>query len=288
MNDNKLELFKEKLEDLLYIIKRNSRFKYMAFTIIFSGGLLFFLSSNMLFNSTSSDISTVLNTPLSYDTINISLQDREYNSTNGFIKFNVKVEDKNINRDLKPRFELRSKADPGALIPVTAIKVTDNEYVVITTHNKRWSYLSLQVYLDDPNNEENEAVGPFKFYSNIEDVNSDNSLVQKSDKEYYVEIVDREISGIETQISEYENLIQENKLAIETIIDKNKKLEEEKKYQIDTELANTESTINSNISAINSLESKNNELAQLISRSEEKISKLEIKKSDYLTGNINE
>lgn len=288
MNDNKIELFKEKIGDILYILKRNSRFKYMAFTIIFSGGLLFFLSSNMLFNSTSSDISTELNSPLSYDTINISLQDREYNSTNGFIKFNIKVEDKNINKDLKPRFELRSKADPGALIPLTAIKVTDNEYVVITTHNKKWSYLSLQVYLDDSNNKENEAVGPFKFYSNIEDVEKDDSLVQKSDKEYYVEIVDREISDIESQISEYKNLIDENKLAIETILDKNKKLEEEKKYQIDTELQTTESTINSNISAINSLESKNNELAQLISKLEEKISKLEIKKYDYLTGNINE
>lgn len=288
MNDNKIELFKEKIGDILYILKRNSRFKYMAFTIIFSGGLLFFLSSNMLFNSTSSDISTGLNSPLSYDTINISLQDREYNSTNGFIKFNVKVEDKNINKDLKPRFELRSKADPGVLIPLTAIKVTDNEYVVITTHNKKWSYLSLQVYLDDPNNQENEAIGPFKFYSNIEDVEKDDSLVQKSDKEYYVEIVDREISDIESQISEYKNLIDENKLAIETILDKNKKLEEEKKYQIDTELATTESTINSNISAINSLKLRNNELAQLISKSKEKISKLDIKKSDYLTGNINE
>lgn len=288
MTANKLELFKEKLEELQYIIKRNSRFKYMAFTIIFSGGLLFFLSSNMLFNSTSSDMSTLLNNPLSYDTINISLQDRGWNSTNGFIKFNVKVEDKNINRDLKPRFELKSKADPGALIPVTAIKVTDNEYVVIATHNKRWSYLSLQVYLDDINNKENEGIGPFKLYSNIVDVYKDDSLVKKSNKEYYIEIVDRDILGIEAQIAEHENIIKENKLAIETIVDKNNKLEEEKKYQIDTELTNTESTINSNISAINSLESKNNELGQLISKLEEKISKLEIKKSDYLTGNINE
>ncbi|MGG7060082.1 hypothetical protein ACQPUY_15650 [Clostridium nigeriense] len=288
MSDNKLAIFKEKLEDLIYIIKRNSRFKYMAFTIIFSGGLLFFLSSNMLFNSTSNDVSTELNIPLAYDTINISLQSREYNSTNGFIKFNIKVEDKNINRELKPRFELRSKSDPGALIPLTSIKVTDNEYVVITTHNKKWSYLSLQVYLEDMNNKDNEDVGPFKLYSNIKDFVKNDLLVQKSDKEYYVEIVDREILNIENQIIEYENQIQNNKLAIENIIDKNKKLEEEKKYQIDTELANTESIINSNILAINSLESNNNELTQLIIKSKEKISKLEIKKSDYLTGNRNE
>lgn len=288
MNDKKIDLFTAKLDDLLYILKRNSRFKYMAFTFIFCGGLVFFLSSNMLFNTASSDISTELITPIAYDTINISLQEREYNSTNGFIKFNVKVEDKNINRDLKPRFELRSKSDPGALIPVTAIKVTDNEYVVITAHNKKWSYLSLQVYLDDPNNKENVAVGPFKFYSNIEDVVKNDTLVQKSDKEYFIEIVDREIQGIETQISEYEKLIQENKLAIETITDKNKKLEEEKKYQIDTELTTTEITINSNLSAITSLEVKNNELLQLINKLGKKISKLEIKKSDYLTGNTNE
>lgn len=288
MSDNKLDVFKEKLEDLIYIIKRNSRLRYMAFTIIFSGGLLFFLLSNMLFNSTSNDISTELGMPLSYDTINISLQSREYNSTNGFIKFNVKVEDKNINRELKPRFELRSKADPGILIPLTSIKVTDNEYVVITTHNKKWSYLSLQVYLEDINDSDNEDIGPFKLYSNIKDFVSDDLLVQKSEKEYYVEIVDRDISEVENQIIEYENQIENNKLSIQNIIDKNKKLEEEKKYQIDTELANTESIINSNISAINSLESSNNELTQLIIKSKEKISKLEIKKSDYLTGNRNE
>ena len=288
MNDNKLDIFKERLEDLIYIIKRNSRFRYMAFTIIFSGGLLFFLSSNMLFNRTSNDISTELSVPLSYDTINISLQSREYNSTNGFIKFNVKVEDKNINRELKPRFELRSKADPGTLIPLTSIKVTDNEYVVITTHNKKWSYLSLQVYLEDINDKDNEDIGPFKLYSNIKDFVSDNLLVQKSEKEYYVEIVDREILEVENQIIEYENQIENNKLVIQNIIDKNKKLEEEKKYQIDTELANTESIINSNISAINSLESNNNELTQLIIKSREKISKLEIKKADYLTGNKDE
>lgn len=288
MNDNKLDIFKERLEDLIYIIKRNSRFRYMAFTIIFSGGLLFFLSSNMLFNRTSNDISTELSVPLSYDTINISLQSREYNSTNGFIKFNVKVEDKNINRELKPRFELRSKADPGTLIPLTSIKVTDNEYVVITTHNKKWSYLSLQVYLEDINDKDNEDIGPFKLYSNIKDFVSDNLLVQKSEKEYYVEIVDREILEVENQIIEYENQIENNKLVIQNIIDKNKKLEEEKKYQIDTELANTESIINSNISAINSLESNNNELTQLIIKSKEKISKLEIKKADYLIGNRDE
>lgn len=288
MNDSKVELFKDKLEDLLYIIKRNSKFKYMAFTFIFCGGLLFFLSSNMLFNKASSDMSTELHTPIAYETINISLEDREYNSTNGFIKFNVKIEDKNINKELQPKFELRSKSDPATLIQLTAIRITDSEYVVITTHNKNWSYLSLSVYLEDLDNKESVAVGPFKFYSNIADMRKDDALVQKSNKEYYVEIVDKEILTIENQISEYEDLIKENKRSIETIGEKNKKLEEEKKYQIDTELTSTESAINSNLSAITSLEVKNNELFQLISKLGEKISKLEIKKSDYLTGNTNE
>lgn len=288
MADNKVEIFKEKFEDIIYLLKINSKFKYMAFTFIFCGGLVFFLCSNMLFNKTSKNLSTELHTPLTYETIDILLEDREYNLTNGLIKFNVKIEDKNIDKILLAKFELRSKSDPTKLIPLTSIKITDNEYVVIANHTKKWSYLSLSVYLEDTNNKGNTTIGPFKFYSNIVDMTKNDTLVQKSNNEYYVESVDRDILNVQTQIQEYQSLIEDNNKSIEVIKDKNKKLEEEKKYQIDTELAVTESNISNNLSIITSLELKSSELLQLINKSEEKISKLEIKKSDYLTGNKNE
>lgn len=282
--NNKQEKIKAFLEELRDKLKSCSKARYSIFSGVLVLMLMFFLTSNMLFNNTSGDISTELKNVMAYDNISVSLEEREYNPTNGFIKFNVRVEDKNKSRALMPKFELRSKVDPSQLIPLQVQKVTDEEYIIHTVYNKKWSYLSLAINFTDGDNSEQVVVGPFKFYSNISDVNKNDNLVQKSMTEYYIEIIDEDIAEIKEKIIQIEQGIEKNLDTINRINENNKKLEDEKKYQIDEELAVTESQISSNNSSIVSLEDKNEDLKKQIKSLDEKISKLEIKKSDYLVG----
>ncbi|MGL5352916.1 MAG: hypothetical protein ACRDA5_06275, partial [Clostridium sp.] len=87
MKENKLDIIKSKLDDIGDVIHRNSRVKYISFTFIFLGGLIFFLSSNMIFSKTSNDVSTIIGAAITSDPISVTLKDREYNPTTGFIKF---------------------------------------------------------------------------------------------------------------------------------------------------------------------------------------------------------
>lgn len=287
MKENKVDIIKSKLDNVGDFIHRNSRIKYISFTMVFLGGLIFFLSSNMLFNNTSSnDISTAIGTPLSSDPFSVTLKDREYNPTNGFIKFVVNIQ--NVNKDKKfiPNFELRSKDNPAELIPITAQKVTDNEYVIYTTYNKKWSYISLAVNFVSET-DVNEIIGPFKMYSTLADISLNENLVQKSNKDYYVEIVDSEINDIKLEIDNLKSDINKNLQKIENIKNENTKLEEGKKYQIETEIANTNNQISSNLSAIEQINNDNTERQKTIENLEEKIGKLQIKKTDYLIGTTN-
>ncbi|MGL5353060.1 MAG: hypothetical protein ACRDA5_07025, partial [Clostridium sp.] len=218
------------------------------------------------------------------DPISVTLKDREYNPTTGFIKFVVNIENTNKNNNYVPSFELRSKDNPNELIPVEAHQIIDNKYVIYTTYNKKWSYLSLGVNLTS-DSDVNEVVGPFKMYSTIADTELNEGLAQKSNKDYYVELVDSEISDINLEIDNLNETIKNNLGKVENIKNENMKLEEDKKYQIESEVSNTNSEISSNISMADRFIAENKEADIKIKNLEEKISKLEIKKSDYLTGN---
>lgn len=283
MKENKLDIIKSKLDDIGDVIHRNSRVKYISFTFIFLGGLIFFLSSNMLFSKTSNDVSTLIGEIIKSDPISVTLKDREYNPTTGFIKFVVNIENTNKNNNYVPSFELRSKDNPNELIPVEAHKIIDNKYVIYTTYNKKWSYLSLGVNMTS-DSDVNEIIGPFKMYSTLVDTELNEGLVQKSNKDYYIELVDNEINDIEKEIDTLKEIIKNNLGKVENIKNENIKLEEDKKYQIETEVASTNSEISSNNSMSDRFIAENKEADTKIKNLEEKICKLEIKKSDYLTG----
>ncbi|MGL5087077.1 MAG: hypothetical protein ACRC68_15415 [Clostridium sp.] len=284
MKEKKLDIIKAKLDDIGDMMHRNSKVKYISFTFIFLGGLIFFLSSNMIFSKTSNDVSTVIGTPITSDPFTVTLKDREYNPTTGFIKFFINIDNTKKNTNYLPSFELRSKDNPNELIPVVAHQIVDNKYVVYTTYKKKWSYLSLGVNLTN-DSDINEIIGPFKMYSTLADMELNEGLVQKSNKDYYVEIVDSEINDIKVEIDNLNENIKNNLGKVENIKNENVKLEEDKKYQIESEVANTNSEISSNISMTDKFITENNESDIKIKNLEEKISKLEIKKTDYLKGN---
>ncbi|MGL5084399.1 MAG: hypothetical protein ACRC68_01535 [Clostridium sp.] len=285
MKENKLDVIKAKLDDIGDIMHRNSKVKYISFTFIFLGGLIFFLSSNMLFNNTSTnDVSTLIGTPISNGQISVTLKDRAYNPMSGFIKFFVDIENTNKNKKYAPSFELRSKDNPNELIPVVAHQIVDDKYVIYTTYNKKWSYLSLGVNLTNESDVD-EIIGPFKMYSTLADTELNEILVQKSNKDYYAELVDSEIKDIKLEIDNLNETIKNNLEKVENVKNENIKLEDDKKYQIDSEVSSTDSDISSNTSMADRLIAENKEADIKIKNLEEKISKLEIKKTDYLKGN---
>lgn len=287
MEDNKLDIVKSKIDTALGNFKKDSRRSYIALTITLIAGIIFFLSSNMIFNKTSTDISTEIDKELIYENTKVSLESREYNPTSGFIKFNVVIDDNNLDRTNEVKFELRSKNNPGELIPLEVVKVTERNYIVYTTYKKKWDYLSLATILVNMNDSE-DIIGPFKMYSNIVDFGKDNGLIAKTEEEYYVEIIDNEIASLSKNIELLDRKIEENLNSIENIKEKNASLEEEKKYQIESEQAETQGLISNNNSTIAIKEKDNLDLKNQINTNYEKINKLEIKKSDFLTGSDNE
>ena len=116
-----------------------------------------------------------------------------------------------------------------------------------------------------------------KFYSDIRDIKIDDTLKKKSRNEYTKEVIDNEINDIKSKIEELNLDISDKKSEIEDINKKINLLEEDKKYQTESEIEVTENTISSNKTSIGNLENGIRKNENSIKELEEKINKLEEK-----------
>lgn len=255
-------------------LEKNKSIPYYFLTSICIIGVLFFLSSNLLFNKEMSLMSTEINKEIVLNSMTIMLKDREYNSENGLVQFTVKVKNNSLTEKVNLDFTIREKTNPTEVIPSKVTKVTNSDYIITTTVNKKWKALSLTVL--DKNNQ-----GSIKLYSDARDINSNNNLKEKGINEYTVEVIENEINDIQAEIDNINAIISSKNTNINSYTENITALESDKQYQTESELEATENTINSNKSKITQLENEIKIESKKVDEFKQKIEKLEEKKKNY-------
>ena len=267
----------EKVDIVKRKIEKNKTIPYYFLASIFVLGALFFFSSNLLFNKELNLITTEINQEMYLNNISFSIKDRKYNPNNGLVQFTIKLKENSSNSDLDLDFNIREKNNPTEIIPCEVVQITYSDYIVTTEISGTWEALSLTIK-EKSEVSDNKYV---KFYSDIRDIKIDDTLKKKSRNEYTKEVIDNEINDIKSKIEELNLDISDKKSEIEDINKKINLLEEDKKYQTESEIEVTENTISSNKTSIGNLENGIRKNENSIKELEEKINKLEEKKQDY-------
>lgn len=271
------EEIQEKVDIIKRKIEKNKTVPYYFLTSIFVIGVLFFLSSNLIFNKELSLITTGINEEMNLNNTTFYINDRKYNPNNGLVQFTIKLKDNILNSNLDLDFTVREKNDPTEIIPCEVVQITYSDYIVTTVVSGKWEALSLTV------KEKNEVDDKkyIKFYSDIRDIKIEDNLKKKSRNEYTIEVIDNEINDIKSRIEEINQTISDKKSELEDLNSKINSLEDEKKYQTENEVESTESLISSMETTIVNLENEIRKNENNIKELEEKINKLGEKKKEY-------
>lgn len=265
-----------KVDNMKRKFEKNKSIPYYFLTSIFIVGVLFFLSSNIIFNKEISLINTEINKEITSSGLNVTLKDRQYNSESGLVQFTLKTKNQNLNGKIALDFEIREKNNPTEIIPCKVIKITNSDYIITTKIDKKWDALSLTVI------DKNTSGSYVKIYSDIREITINNELKEKGLNEYTVEIIDNEIKDIHREIEEINKLISNKNSNISSLEDNINTLEADKKYQTESEIETTENTIQSNKSSIEQLKNEIKIESEKSKEYEEKIKKLEEKKKNFL------
>jgi len=280
---------KIELEDIRNKIQSISmnKFCYLIIFILVST-FLFFVNSNRIFSKDSDFESTKLFESQQIGVKEMQLTKRTYNPKTGLAEFIFKLDSKisilETNAEEKQiKFAVREKSNIINDLHAKVRRLDDNNIIVLATLPKRWSVLSIAVAEEDSVNTKNvyEESG-VKFYTNSNDIDEDISLNEKNTNEYYSDITEIEIKSADKSIKEIQNKIKkERKLILEK---KNKisEIEENKKYQTETELNLSNQNIESIKLGIKEITDNIEKLKAQQKETNDKIKKLDDKKFYYL------
>lgn len=185
-------MIKEKYS--FYQKKGNLRFILILF--VFTGGYLFFFTSNAWMPAGSSaNALTQLGQESEWNGRTVSVTRWDYCENSGTME--VELDIRNTSYDGQNTYEYSALEKMGGKLPVSVI-LEEADWVIlqITDLPKRWSEVSLRMDMT----EHAESMGLLKLYTNVNDVSRVNSI-EKRDREGY------RMVRFETQIQTYQNMI---------------------------------------------------------------------------------
>ncbi|VTQ55788.1 Uncharacterised protein [Clostridium perfringens] len=256
---------------------KNQSFIYFGATSIIILGMVFFLTSNRVFNQDFFVKSTVLNQEILFENNNIKILDREYNPNTGVFEMFLNIKNSNPNIDKPINISLKEKNHLDENISCELIKVGIDEYVIYSELPLDWSAVSISVTSSDEKNSLSEVL---KIYSDRKDTKENNNLKNENVNGYKVKFIDLEIESLNSNISEIDKLLDEKNTTESNLKKINSELEEDKKYQTENEKQESDSKINSNKSSIEKINKEKEELNNEKKELQKKISKLNQKKND--------
>ncbi|WP_283696717.1 hypothetical protein [Clostridium perfringens] len=256
---------------------KNQSFIYFGATSIIILGMVFFLTSNRIFNQDFFVKSTVLNQEILFENNNIKVLDREYNPNTGVFEMFLNIKNSNPNIDKPINISLKEKKHLDENISCELIKVGIDEYVIYSELPLDWSAVSISVTSSDEKNSLSEVL---KIYSDRKDTKENNNLKNENVNGYKVKFIDLEIESLNSNISEIDKLLDEKNTTESNLKKINSDLEEDKKYQTENEKQESDSKINSNKSSIEKINKEKEELNNEKKELQNKISKLNQKKND--------
>lgn len=256
---------------------KNQSFIYFGATSIIILGMVFFLTSNRIFNQDFFVKSTVLNQEILFENNNIKVLDREYNPNTGVFEMFLNIKNSNSNIDKPINISLKEKNHLDENISCELIKVGIDEYVIYSELPLDWSAVSISITSSDEKNSLSEVL---KIYSDRKDTKENNNLKNENVNGYKVKFIDLEIESLNSNISEIDKLLDEKNTTESNLKKINSELEEDKKYQTENEKQESDSKINSNKSSIEKINKEKEELNNEKKELQNKISKLNQKKND--------
>lgn len=256
---------------------KNQSFIYFGATSIIILGMVFFLTSNRIFNQDFFVKSTTLNKEILFDNNNIKVLDREYNPNTGVFEMFLNIKNSNPNIDKPINISLKEKNHLDENISCELIKVGIDEYVIYSELPLDWSAVSISVTSSEGENSLSEVL---KIYSDRKDTKENNNLKNENVNGYKVKFIDLEIESLNSNISEIDKLLDEKNTTESNLKKINSELEEDKKYQTENEKQESDSKINSNKSSIEKINKEKEELNKEKKELQNKISKLNQKKND--------
>lgn len=256
---------------------KNQSFIYFGATSIIILGMVFFLTSNRIFNQDFFVKSTVLNQEILFENNNIKILDREYNPNTGVFEMFLNIKNSNPNIDKPINISLKEKNHLDENISCELIKVGIDEYVIYSELPLDWSAVSISVTSSDEKNSLSEVL---KIYSDRKDTKENNNLKNENVNGYKVKFIDLEIESLNSNISEIDKLLDEKNTTESNLQKINSELEEDKKYQTENEKQESDNKINSNKSSIEKINKEKEELDKEKKELKNKISKLNQKKND--------
>ncbi|EDT70184.1 conserved hypothetical protein [Clostridium perfringens D str. JGS1721] len=256
---------------------KNQSFIYFGATSIIILGMVFFLTSNRIFNQDFFVKSTVLNQEILFENNNIKVLDREYNPNTGVFEMFLDIKNSNPNIDKPINISLKEKNHLDENISCELIKVGIDEYVIYSELPLDWSAVSISVTSSDEKNSLSEVL---KIYSDRKDTKENNNLKNENVNGYKVKFIDLEIESLNSNISEIDKLLDEKNTTESNLQKINSELEEDKKYQTENEKQESDNKINSNKSSIEKINKEKEELNNEKKELQNKISKLNQKKND--------
>ncbi|MFY8239815.1 hypothetical protein [Clostridium perfringens] len=256
---------------------KNQSFIYFGATSIIILGMVFFLTSNRIFNQDFFVKSTVLNQEILFENNNIKILDREYNPNTGVFEMFLNIKNSNPNIDKPINISLKEKNHLDENISCELIKVGIDEYVIYSELPLDWSAVSISVTSSDEKNSLSEVL---KIYSDRKDTKENNNLKNENVNGYKVKFIDLEIESLNSNISEIDKLLDEKNTTESNLKKINSELEEDKKYQTENEKQESDNKINSNKSSIDKINKEKEELNKEKKELQNKIIKLNQKKND--------
>lgn len=302
---NLKDSLKEKFFNLKLKIKGNKSLFYYLVSFFLVSGLLFFVSSKTLFDKGGEDIrSTAINDMQESNTLEAKILSRRYNPMNRLIEFIVYAEDEQNFDSKELIFQLREQSAPNVMLETRYQKIADSYYVVFAEAPKKWHVLSLSLgyeskldstldymnleniddieELETQKEEKNNTLSSvIRIYNDVNDIEKNNFLKEKSSKEYFEEIIALEIQFIEEDLQTIDSKIAENVKIKEDADIKITELKQEQKYQTESEKTETDFSINKLQNLIYKKESQNENYFKLKEELQIKIGKLKEKKAIY-------
>lgn len=258
----------------------NQSFFYFGATAIIILGMIFFLTSNMIFNRDFLVESTVLNEENTIGNISIKVLDREYNTSTGVFEMLLNVNNKNLLNENPIQISIREKTHLREKIESKLIKISDEEYVVYSRLPSDWSAVSVSVGLTEEKNLAEDEREILRLYADRKDTKENNELKAENESGYKIKFINLEIDSINENIKDINMQIEDKKKLILSLLSDNDKKKEEEKYQTEEEIKNTESDISKNNSTIDSTKTEIEELLKSLEEEQNRIKKLEEKKKD--------
>ena len=258
--DEKLseQILKEKNEKL----KRNTNRFLVSFLIIFFSGYLIFFTSKLWLPNTYNDVTvTPLGEEIEVQNRKIRIDKWAYSPESREMEIILEIENLSSDGINEYKFTLFDRGTGAQEIRQT-INTTD--FIVLrATLSRRWSELSFRISAKDPADE----LSTMKFYTTKKSIEIEEPLQEKTPEAYRREICDIRIRKIESEIAEKSEEIEKQRQIMNNAKEAAENLIEKAEYKTYEEreesLQNAEKLMQERASAQSSMETLQEEIAQL-------------------------